>query len=1059
MLRIAVILLIAVSPLFSQMMSAQTLKGKVVDERGDDLVGASVMVKGTQTGTITDINGDFALSCKEGQTLVFTYMGYKTLEVPVVDIRKTLKVKLQENAVNMEEFVVIGYGNVKKRDLTGSVASLKSEELLKTNPTGINQALQGKIAGVMVSQSDGAPGAGITIQIRGSNSFTTTTEPLYVVDGIPFNVGTAPATDYGMKQENNPLSTINPKDIESIEILKDASATAIYGSRGANGVVLITTRKGQEGKAKVELSVNYGVSSLAKKVDVLSAADYAAYRNELVINGYTYDGKSYVDPLNLPYPGRMSYETTTDPDTGEETVVETYLPGPDDYRNGYDGGGRNWQDLIYQTAVSQDYNLTVSGGDSKGQYLLGGGYLDQQGIILNSFYKRFSLRASINRHIRDWFELGGNISITKSNNRFARTSTENYGIISDAMRFNPTAQILAPDKPSGYSEDYSNGLSNPYLYATTAKNLVGTTIISESGYANIKLTDYLNFRQNAGYWNSNNTRNQYYNRYIAGGVSPTNGYGIQADNFYTSFTTESMLTFNKTFQQIHHLDAVAAWSYEITDWGDKSMSAKGFPNDINEEYNMGAATTADPLTSSRGQSRLMSFLGRVNYILSDKYLVTASFRRDGSSRLVNNRWGNFGSAAIAYRLSEEKFIKDLGFFDNLKIRLSYGQTGNQGINAYATRSRMVANLYPYNNSLTSGYAEDRWGGPAAPNLKWETTEQYNAGLDISFLNNKINLVIDYYDKYTRDLLQYQFIPQSTGASSIATNYGTVSNHGLEISGNFYPIDNKIFRWKIDANISFNKNKIGGLDADQFSDVAWGIESVFLRRNGYPIGLLYAYQEDGFFDNEAEVRAYPAYMNESDTKIRSMIGQIKYKDTNEDGVIDDRDKVIVGSTAPDYMYGFTNTFSYKDFTFSFFMQGTQGNDILNVNLQQYDMASTTNMPVFVYENRWTAENRENAQFPRADNTYTRSLKASDRLVEDGSYLRMKNISLGYRFNAPFKDIHSINVSVGVNNLFTITKYRWFDPDVNTFGSDASRRGVDMNSYPAARTVNLGAQLTF
>lgn len=1045
-------LMIVCCLLFSQSLFGQTVIGKVTDKRGDELVGVIVTIKGTQTGTISDLKGEFSLPVKAGQVLVFSYTGFKTLEEPVGDLRKALQITLQENIIDMDEVIVIGYGNVKKRDLTGSVASLKSDELLRAHPTGISQALQGKIAGVLVSQSDGAPGAGITIQVRGANSFTTTTEPLYVVDGIPFNVGGAPATDYGMKQANNPLNMINPKDIESIEILKDASATAIYGSRGANGVVLITTRRGSEGKGKVDFSANFGVSRIAKSIDVLDAARYAEYRNELVTNGYTYDGKSYVDPTQLPFPGRWSYDL--------QSGDSTYLPSPADYRNGYDKGGMNWQDEIYQTALSQDYNLTLSGGDANGQYLLGGGILDQQGIILNSYYKRYALRASISRQIRKWLELGGNLSVTKSDNRFARTSTENYGITSDAMRFNPTLPKEAPDKPSGYSEDYGNGLSNPYLYATTAKNLVGTTIISGSGYANIKFTDYLSFRQNVGYWHSTNARNQYYNRYVAGGVSPTNGYGIQADNFYSSLTTESMLTFYKDFGGIHHMDAVAAWTYETTDWGGKSMSAKGFPNDMNEEWNMGAATSPDPLTSDRGQSRLMSYLGRVNYILMNKYLFTASFRRDGSSRLANNRWGDFGSAALAYRLSEEEFIKNWGIFDNLKLRLSYGQTGNQGINAYATRSRMVAYLYPYNGSLTSGYGEDRWGGPAAPNLKWETTNQYNLGMDIGILHNRVNLVIDYYDKQTKDLLQYQFIPQSTGANSIATNYGSVSNRGLEITGNFHPVDTRNFKWKLDANISFNKNEIRDLDADQFSDVAWGIESVFLRRNGNPIGLLYAYREDGFFDNEAEVRAYSAYKNESDTKIRSMIGQVKYKDTDENGVIDDRDKVIVGNTNPDFMYGITNTFTYKDFSLSFFLQGTKGNDILNVNLHQYDMASPTNMPVFVWDNRWTADNKRNAEFPRADDTYTRSLKASDRLVEDGSYLRMKNITFGYRIKPSFtKEISMINLTVGVNNLFTISKYRWFDPDVNTFGSDASRRGVDMNSYPASRTFNLGIQLSF
>ena len=393
------------------------------------------------------------------------------------------------------------------------------------------------------------------------------------------------------------------------------------------------------------------------------------------------------------------------------------------------------------------------------------------------------------------------------------------------------------------------------------------------------------------------------------------------------------------------------------------------------------------------------------------------------------------------------------------MRLSYGQTGNQGVNAYATRSRMTVQQYPVNGSLTNGLAEDRWGGPASPNLKWETTNQYNVGLDMSFLKNRINFVVDAYYKETSDLLQYVYIPMSTGFQSIASNYGNVQNKGLEISGDFLIVAKKDFTWKLDANISFNRNKIGGLNSDQYSDVCWGLESMFLRRNGEPIGIIYGYQEDGYFDNEAEVRANLQYKNETDAKIKSMIGQIKYKDNNKDGVIDDRDKAIIGSTAPDFTYGITNAISYKNFTMSFFLQGTHGNDILNVNLKDYDMASTTNMPKFVWDNRWTETNRANAQFPRADISYTRSLKASDRYVENGSYLRLKNLTFAYRLANPIAEIEALNLTMSVNNLFTITKYRWYDPDVNTFGSDVSRRGVDMDSYPSARTINLGVQVTF
>ncbi len=849
----------------------------------------------------------------------------------------------------LDEVIAVGYGTVKKRDVTGAVASIKGEELMRTNPSSINQALQGKLAGVMVSQADGAPGAGINIQIRGANSFTTSTEPLYVIDGVPFNTGEAPGTDFATKQTNNPLNIINPKDVLSIEVLKDASATAIYGSRGANGVILITTKSGTKGRAKVDFSANTSIANAINIVKVLDAATYAEYRNEMIRYKYIYDGGDFVDDNNLPFPvpGRWSYSTINDPVTGLPVILDsTYVPSPQDYRDGYMNNGTNWQNQIFQTGLTQDYNMSISGGDDRGSYMFSLGSLDQQGIIYNSYFKRYNIRSNMDRKITDWFTIGNYLTAAKSENRMARTNSETYGIIPSALSFNPTRTVFDPDEPSGVSEDFSNGLSNPYLYARSAKNLLNSLSIYNSTYAKVKLTDFLSFKQDLGYSYSASERGIYYNRFISGGVYPTNGYGAQSDNYYQSVLLQSTLNYNKQLSANHRIDGVVGFTHENVTWGGKSISGSNFPNDINENNNMGSAILQNPFSSSRGKSSLMSFLGRVNYSLFDKYLLTANYRRDGSSRLSKSgRWADFYSFSAAWKLIEEDFIRDLNLFSDLKIRAGYGETGNQGVNAYATRSRMTAQNYPFDGSLTSGFAEDRWGGPAAPNLKWETTKQFNVGLEMSFLANRINFVVDYYHKKTTDLLQYAYIPLSTGFSTIATNYGNVDNRGLEIAGNFHVVRKKDFNWKVDANISFNRNKISGLDADQFSDVVWGLESMFLRRNGHAIGTLYGYKEDGFFDNEAEVRANSVYKNESDAKIRSMIGQVKYADLNNDGTIDDRDKTIIGNTNPDFLYGLTNTVSYKAWTLSFFFQGIQGNDILNSNLRSFDMAGTTNMPQF------------------------------------------------------------------------------------------------------------------
>lgn len=1042
----------------------QSVTGKVTDAYGEVLPGVTVLIKGTTNGTITDVNGSFTLTnIPKNSILVFSFVGMTTQEIVVKD-QRSIRISLEEGAIGLEEVVAIGYGSVRKRDLTGAVSSIRSDELLQTNPQGINQALQGRLAGVQVQQADGAPGGGINIQIRGANSFTTSNEPLYILDGVPFEGGDAPgASEFGDKQTNNPLSLLNPNDIASIEVLKDASATAIYGSRASNGVVLITTTGKGISKPKLNFSANFGVSKIASQIHVLDAATYAEYNNEQAINGYTYDGKNYIEDNLLPFPinGRWSYLNEIDPVTGIEHVVDsTYYPGPQDYRDGYEGGGTNWQDQIFQTAMTQEYNLSFREGDENGHFTFSGGVLDQEGVIVNSYYKRYTLRSAFSRKLNKHIEIGTNLSVTKSTNRMARTNSETYGVIPSAIGFRPTRLVFDPTKDSGFTEDTSLGLANPYLYTRTAKNLVGALNIFNSSYAEISFLDFFKFRQNLGYGRNQNTRNEYYNRWVGEGMAPKNGFARQADNFYESLTLESMLMYNQEFNEFHKMDGVFAWTYQNVNWGDKGMSGTGFPNDINEEYDMSAALHPNINSSGRGESSLMSYLGRVNYTILDKYLFSLSYRLDGSSRFSKtNRWSSFSSAAFAWRLSDEQFVKRLDFFDDLKLRISYGQTGNQGVNAYATRSRFGSQNYPYNGSLSSGYAESRWGGPANPNLKWETTTQSNLGLDMTFLNSRFNLNVDIYNKKTTDLIQNRFIPSSTGFNTLASNYGEVSNKGLEIQLGVFIFSQKNFSWKIDANASWNENKIDGLEADQFSDVAWGLESMFIRRNGQPIGLIYGYQDDGFYDNEAEVRADPQFQNEPNSRIRSMIGQAKYKDLNGDGIIDDRDKTVIGNTNPKVLFGLTNSFRYKNISLSFFLQGTYGNDILNVNLNDFDMAGTSNMPHFVYDNRWTESNRENAQFPRSDGTYTRKLRASDRLVEDGSYLRLKNLNIGYLFHRPIKWIESLNVSASANNLFTFTNYHWYDPDVNTFGSDVSRRGVDMASYPTARTFSFNLMLEF
>lgn len=1030
-------------------MAQQTVvTGSITDANdGSPLIGANVLVKGTGNGTIADAQGKYSVTVPQGKgTLVISCIGYKTLEVTLKAGQKTLNVTMKEDTELLDEVVVVGYGTMKKSDLTGSVTSIKSEELMKSNPTSLNQGLQGRIAGVQVNQNDGAPGAGVSIQIRGANSFSTSTEPLYIVDGIPFTTSGMPGTGRdGMLQTTNPLSSINPSDIESVEILKDASATAIYGSRGANGVILITTKRGEKGKDNISFNANFGISKVVKKIEMLDAYGYAKYMNEASDNFKFYDGAK--DEVR-PYPG----DYIIDKITGEEI----YRPGPEDYlKEGYPNV--NWQDQVFETAFSQEYNLSVNGASDKGYYAISGNVLDQTGIINNSGYTRYSFRANVARKVQKWIEIGTSMNFTNSLNKLAKTNSVSDGIIRGAL-FYPTTSPLDDESNNAQLNWFA---SNPYVYTRAAKDELTTNNFFSSSYLEITPIKDLKIRQNIGFSYNMNSRDVYYDRRTVEGKDPENGYASKADNWAQNLALESIVTYNKEFNKNHALNVMAAFSYEKGNYGNKAMTAKGFPQDITQDHDMSAALNPGKPTSGRGMTALVSFLGRANYNLMGKYLFTASYRRDGSSKFApGNQWSNFASAAVAWRASEEQFIKDLDVFSNLKVRASFGQTGNQAIGAYATRDYMAVANYPLNGALSSGFANLTWRGPANPDLKWETTSQYNVGLDMGFWENRVNLTVDLYYKKTSDLLQSIQIPQSTGFSSMTTNFGNVSNKGIEVSGKFYALTKGDFKWDIDANISFNRNEISGLPGDQFAQALWSdADNVFLQRNGMPIGTMFGFVEDGFYDNIAEVRADPFYAKESEAICKAKVGEVKYKDIDGVAGITEADRTVIGDTNPDFSFGMTHNFQYKNFTLSFFLQGCIGGDIFNGNLMSVTMSGIGNIPTDVYNSRWTPDSGEATRWAKPYAGYGRTTRLSDRYVEDGSYLRMKNINLGYTFKAPIKGIESINLYTSVSNAFTISGYSWYDPDVNSFGGDSSRRGVDIFAYPSSRTFSLGLQCVF
>jgi len=1040
------ILLIILSALACAANAQTVISGTVLDgaANNEPAIGASVLVAGTQVGTITDFDGHFTIEVPDGKFILQVSMvGYKT---QVVNIRgkQNVEVTLQEDAQLMDEVVVVGYGTMKKRDLSGSVSQIKSEDIMSGGQMNVAESLEGKIAGVDVKSSDGAPGSGVSITVRGANSFTTSSQPLYIVDGIPFgtdpNGVPASGANEGQNQSQNPLSMINPNDIEKIEVLKDASATAIYGSRGANGVVIITTRKGQEGKPRVELNIKGGIQQISKKVEMLDAYHYALYQNEEAANSRLYEGSTVRDP----YRGEWEY-----PYIGGGYVYSqgTYNPAPEDflkpglrtdkYGNVDEVAGTDWQDQIYRLGWSQEYNASVTGGTDKGYYAFSGSFADQTGIIKNTGYRRYGLSINTAWHLTKWLEIGTSQHFTNATTNFQRTNSENTGIIRSALIFPPT---YGPHSQTEQLDELNWLAANPLNYVNGAKDELKQISWFSSSFVEFTIQPWLKLRQNLGLGYNDGHRSTYYDRHTQEGKSPYNGKAGKASNIWKSVTSETLLTFDHRFNENHSLNAVIGATFE-KGWGEtESVTVTNFPNDITKDANLALALDKAVLQSSKTVQSLASFLARVNYTLMGRYLFTFSARVDGSSSFApKHKWAPFFSGAFAWRMIDEPWMQDQQVLSNWKWRLSFGETGNQAIGAYRTLTVFDAANYPYNGTLSSGVSFIDWRGPANPDLRWETTDQGDVGLDIGFLNNRINLTLDYYYKHTRDLLQNVTIPSSSGFSQMLVNSGYVVNQGFELTIGAVAIDMKDWKWQLDANFSLNRNRIGGLEGDQYATALWSkADQVFLQRNGLPIGTLFGYKEDG---------------------IDPTTGEIIYHDKNGDGQITTDDRDIIGNTNPDFTYSLTSRLSWKGLSLNFMLQGSHGNDIFNYNLTDITMSNLGNITKTAYEGRWTPATATTATWPKPTAGYTRTWLVSDRYVEDGSFLKIKYITLSYDWNNPAKWLQKINFNFTINNVYTFTRYSWFDPDVNAGGSNPACPGVDSYSYPSARAYSLGINFVF
>jgi TonB-linked SusC/RagA family outer membrane protein len=1006
-------------------LAQQQLTGRVTDAlTGESLPGAAIIVKGTSTGTVTDINGNYRLEVPgPDAVLVFSFIGYLHEEVQVGS-RATLSIALSPDLEQLDEVVVIGYGAVKKSDLTGSVASVKAEDLKAVPVTSFDQALQGRAAGVQVIQSTGAPGGETNIRIRGTSSVNASSEPLYVIDGMLVNSNGGEMSIGGRGPRIGALSTINPNDIESIEVLKDASATAIYGSRGANGVILITTKRGKAGKGTVNFESYYGVQEVAKKLDLLNAAEFADLINEANVNA----GRApvYVNPERF-------------------------------------GEGTDWQEELFQSAPIANYQLSFTGGSEKTKYAVSGGYFTQDGIVIGSDFNRYSFRVNLDTDISDRFTIGTNLSYNRlsSNGVLTGPGTIVPGVITNAIQFNPMAPVYDPTQPLGYTFEHllKAGIANPVAEAKEYESVTTTSRILGNMSAQYEIIKGLALRTSFGIdglMSKSNTFGPNGLKRTEGSLGEASVSTLEALTWLNTNT----LTYDKEISDEHRVNVLAG--FELQKFRNESLGAYafGFSDPRTGWHNLGAAENPQNPGNGELEWSMLSYLGRINYSLKNKYLITLSGRIDGSSKFAEgNKYGYFPSGAIAWKVAEEPFMSNVNFVHDLKLRASYGWTGNQAIGPYQS----LALVAPFGQGVFntgSGPAVFLGKEPTSfPNLdlKWETTEQANIGVDLALLKGRLGITAEVYHKNTVDLLLGTPIPYTSGFGSTLLNVGNVQNRGVDLSINSVNIDGKL-SWNTALNLSLNRNKITNLSRE--GDIFLGAGGSILRE-GEPIGTFFGYVFDGIFQSNDEAAASPAIVGQ-----QPKAGDRRYRDISgpdgvPDGVINDFDRTIIGSAQPAFVWGLNNEVSYSNFTLSFFFQGSQGNEMVNMNLINLENVNgQQNVLAEAGLNRWTPENPSN-RYARALATSTDNVFSS-RFVEDASYVRLKNITLGYNLPASILGkikVANLRIYASATNLWTLTDYSGYDPEGNAYGHTTNLVGVDDGNYPQAKTYLLGLNLGF
>jgi TonB-dependent starch-binding outer membrane protein SusC len=1038
---------------FFLMGQSRTVTGKVTSPDGEPIIGANVTVENTDRGTITDADGKYSIAASKGESLVISFPGSIPQTIKIQN-QTVLNLSLQSEDNLLNDVVVVGYGTSKKTDLTGSVSSINGEQLRSTITTNMDQALQGKVAGVLVTQNSGAPGGAASIRIRGANSLSLSNEPLYVIDGIPMGGDGQSTAGYSWKNGEdgqtrvNPLAAINPNDIVSIDVLKDASATAIYGSRGANGVILVTTKRGKKGESRISYNTFYGVQNLQRKMEMMNLQEFASYQNQIFSEAGSYQNPRYADPGLL-------------------------------------GNGTDWQDEIFRTAGSYSHQLSILGGTDKTSYAITGGYFNQDGIVIGSKFDRITTRINLDNQVKSWMKVGGSLSFAKTKEKLTLNES-NSGVIMQSLMMNPSISVRDINGNFAGPSNQFEASYNPVAAALQRNNTMDRQRLYSNFWGNITLMKGLDFRSEIGFDNNHSLNDAFEPTFEWGAIiNKENALNHREENSFF-WVNKNYLTYNKTFGK-HGFTILGGQEAQKSSWNGSGQVAINLAGNDLQVLSNGTYRSAQP-QAWKGASSLLSYYSRLNYNFNELLLATFTYRADASANFgPGKKWGYFPSGSLALRLSQMSFLKDSESINNLKLRLGYGESGNQSIPTGLFTSSLNAINTPYGLAYSPANI-------ANPNLGWETTAQANIGIDLTVLKNRVDFTFDIYNKQTRDMLLQVILPSyasGVGPTQIGAPYvniGKMENKGFDFSINTRAIQKGKFSWDSDVTFSRNRNQLTALDkADR--EYRRGLPEWYpgnfgaISRSsvGNPLGQFYGYVYEGIFTSKEEIEKHAKQTDAGVNRVSgTWLGDAKFKDVNEDGVIDLNDQTLIGDPNPDFNYGWNNKFKYGNLELGVFINGTQGGDIFNYTKVQLQGMSNifTNQSKAVYDRaQFTYKNplgsiddinnvtlaNPGTNIPRPTATDENgNNRPSSRYIEDGSYLRLQNVSLA--FNVPTKLISKAKISrlklyVNAQNMALWTNYSGYDPEIGAYNQSALYQGVDSGRYPTPKMMTFGLDVDF